>query len=114
MSVSLSQYVLKVSSRCDLACDHCYVYESADQSWRAKPKAIAAATVRQAARRIGEHAGQHGLGRSISSCTAVSRYCWGTMGCSRSFTVLRSVIDPVTGLDLRVHTNGVLLDERLC
>ena len=27
---------------------------------------------------------------------------------------LRSLIDPVTRLDLRIHTNGVLLDERLC
>ena len=32
--VSLSQFVLKVNSRCNLACDHCYVYEAADQSWR--------------------------------------------------------------------------------
>ncbi len=41
MSASISQYVLKVCSRCDLACDHCYVYEHADQSWQAKPKIIA-------------------------------------------------------------------------
>ena len=32
--VPLSQIVLKIHSRCDLACDHCYVYEAADQSWR--------------------------------------------------------------------------------
>ena len=61
--LSISQYVLKVCSRCDLACDHCYVYEHADQSWRTKPKLIATATVRQAARRIGEHAEAHQLSR---------------------------------------------------
>ena len=27
-------------------------------------------------------------------------------------STLRSSIDPVTRLDLRIHTNGVLLDER--
>lgn len=35
--VPLSQFVLKVYSRCDLACDHCYVYEPADRSWRGRP-----------------------------------------------------------------------------
>jgi len=39
------QFILKVHSRCDLACDHCYVYEHADQTWRHKPKVIADETV---------------------------------------------------------------------
>src|ERR1700704_5963793 len=50
------QFVLKVHSRCDLACDHCYVYEHADQSWRARPKVIAADTVALAGDRIADHA----------------------------------------------------------
>ena len=32
-----SQVVLKIHGRCDLACDHCYVYEAAGQSWRGRP-----------------------------------------------------------------------------
>ena len=32
------QFVVKVVTRCDLACDHCYVYEAADTSWRRKPR----------------------------------------------------------------------------
>ena len=28
---------LKVHSRCDLAYDHCYMYEAADQGWRLQP-----------------------------------------------------------------------------
>ena len=35
--VSANQFVLKVHSRCDLACDYCYVYESLDHSWRDRP-----------------------------------------------------------------------------
>ena len=41
MPTYVSQYVLKVCGRCDLACDHCYVYEHVDQSWRRKPKVMA-------------------------------------------------------------------------
>jgi uncharacterized protein len=26
LSPALTQFILKVHSRCDLACDHCYVY----------------------------------------------------------------------------------------
>ena len=55
------QFVLKVHSRCDLACDHCYVYEHADQSWRGKPKVISAEVVAQAGVRIAEHARGHSL-----------------------------------------------------
>src|ERR1043166_2879062 len=30
------EFVLKVHSRCNLTCDYCYIYEMADQSWRAQ------------------------------------------------------------------------------
>ena len=59
--VPLSQVVLKVHSRCDLACDHCYVYEAADQSWRGRPMVISEEVTAQAARRIAEHAAAHAL-----------------------------------------------------
>ena len=58
----LSQFVLKVHSRCDLACDHCYVYEAADQSWRGRPMAISDEVISRTARRIADHAAAHGLG----------------------------------------------------
>jgi uncharacterized protein len=55
------QFVLKVHSRCDLACDHCYVYEHADQSWRGRPAVMSPETVAKAAQRIADHAEDHGL-----------------------------------------------------
>jgi uncharacterized protein len=60
---AVRQFVLKVHSRCNLACDYCYVYESVDQSWRRQPKQIAAATVRATGERIAEHAKRHSLER---------------------------------------------------
>ena len=55
------QVVLKVQSRCDLSCDHCYVYEAADQSWRGRPRVISDDIVEQTERRIAEHAVVHRL-----------------------------------------------------
>ena len=57
----LRQFILKVHSRCDLACDHCYVYTMADQRWRERPVVMSRRTARQAADRIAEHAHAHGL-----------------------------------------------------
>lgn len=52
--VPLYQFVPKVHSRCGLACDHCYVFESADQSWRGHPIGDASHRFQQAwMRRLG-------------------------------------------------------------
>ena len=53
--IPIKQFVVKVHSRCDLACDHCYVYESPDQSWRSQPVAMSDEVIAQAARRIADH-----------------------------------------------------------
>ncbi|MFJ6621006.1 FxsB family cyclophane-forming radical SAM/SPASM peptide maturase [Kitasatospora sp. NPDC091335] len=59
--VAFRQFLLKIHSRCNLACDYCYVYQGADQSWRGRPRRMELATVRRTARRIDEHAAEHGL-----------------------------------------------------
>ncbi|WP_248782963.1 hypothetical protein, partial [Streptomyces exfoliatus] len=59
--VPFREIVLKVHSRCDLACDHCYIYEHADQSWRTRPKSISDEAISWAARRLAEHASEHTL-----------------------------------------------------
>jgi uncharacterized protein len=114
MPVSISQYVLKVASRCDLACNHCYVYEHADQSWRAKPKFITQAIVGQAARRIREHAEAHQLTTVHVVLHGGEPLLLRRDRLRGIFSTLRSAIDPVVRLDLRIHTNGVQLDQGLC
>src|SRR5262249_19539832 len=59
----IRQFVLKIYSRCNLACDYCYVYTMADQTWRDRPLLMSADVVRLAADRIAEHAGRHCLPR---------------------------------------------------
>jgi uncharacterized protein len=114
MSAYVTQYVMKVCGRCDLACDHCYVYEQADQSWRRKPKVMAGETVTQAARRIGEHARCHQLARVSVVLHGGEPLLLGHERLRGLLSTLRSVIDPVTRLGLTIHTNGVLLNQGLC
>ena len=111
------QFVLKVHSRCDLACDHCYMYEAADQGWRLQPMVMSPETAAAVGRRIAEHAGEHGL-------DLVRVVLHGGEPLLTGVDRLREIIEAVRGpllalaraprLDLRIHTNGVRLDERFC
>jgi uncharacterized protein len=57
------EFIVKVHSRCNLACDYCYMYEMADQSWRDQPRVMSEETAELTAFRIGEHATAHQLSR---------------------------------------------------
>jgi uncharacterized protein len=113
-SFPLSQFVLKVHSRCDLACDHCYVYESADQSWRGRPMAISDEVISRAAQRIAEHAASHELGVAQVVLHGGEPLLAGHLRLRRVITELQSALRGVCRLDLSIHTNGVLLDEKFC
>ncbi|HXP21445.1 MAG TPA: FxsB family cyclophane-forming radical SAM/SPASM peptide maturase [Streptosporangiaceae bacterium] len=114
MPGSITQYVLKVHSRCDLACDHCYVYEHADKSWRVKPKAISKDAVRAAAARIAEHAATHQLTEVRIILHGGEPLLLGRDGMRMVLSALDSGITPVARTDIRIHTNGVLLDRFWC
>jgi uncharacterized protein len=108
------QFVLKIHSRCDLACDHCYVYEHADQSWRDKPAVISAEAVAKAAERIAEHARDHHLAEVRVILHGGEPLLAGAARLGSIARDLRRAIEPVCRLDLRIHTNGVRLDAEMC
>ena len=111
---ALSQFVLKVHSRCDLACDHCYVYEHADTSWRGRPMAVSAAILTRVADRIAEHARRHRLPTVHVVLHGGEPLLAGPDRLRRAAEELRRALRGVSALDLRMHTNGVLLDEKFC
>ncbi|HEU5427465.1 MAG TPA: FxsB family cyclophane-forming radical SAM/SPASM peptide maturase [Actinocrinis sp.] len=106
--------MLKVHSRCDLACDHCYIYEHADQSWRTRPHRIAAATVAKAAARIAEHAAAHRLADVRVVLHGGEPLLLGPRALRETLDSLRERIAPIARLDLSIQTNGMLLDEEIC
>ncbi len=112
--VPLREFVLKVHSRCDLACDHCYVYEAADQSWRGRPMAISDEVISRTAQRIAEHAESHQLDSVQVVLHGGEPLLAGRARLRRVVTELESALHGICGLDLRIHTNGVMLDEEFC
>src|SRR5689334_20609682 len=59
--VPFQQFILKIHSRCNLACTYCYVYEMADQGWRDMPRLMSPAVMEMTANRIDEHVQAHHL-----------------------------------------------------
>ncbi|WP_443066252.1 FxsB family cyclophane-forming radical SAM/SPASM peptide maturase [Streptomyces sp. NBC_01262] len=110
----ISQFVLKVHSRCDLACDHCYVYEHADTSWRGRPRAAADKVFRSVAERIAEHATAHGLARVSVVFHGGEPLLAGPARIRRAAEELRAALRGVCELELGIQTNGLLLSERYC
>lgn len=105
----LRQFILKISSRCDLACDYCYIYELGDERWRDRPRVMSRATVDHAAARIAEHLAAeppsavdvvlHG-GEPLLAGADFLRHC---------VRQLHRVVGPVTTVRIGVQTNGVRL-----
>ncbi|MGW2961772.1 hypothetical protein ACWDGI_25390 [Streptomyces sp. NPDC001220] len=54
-------FILKVANRCNIDCDYCFVFNSKDQAAHHLPARMSLDVAGAAARRIGEHATEHGL-----------------------------------------------------
>src|SRR4051794_17033090 len=96
----LSQFVMKVHGRCDLSCDHCYVYEHADQSWRTKPRVMSPDIAQAAARRIAEHASAHALSIVRVVVHGGEPLLLGPVPMDALLTRIRTPIEAVTRLSL--------------
>ncbi|MFE8975221.1 radical SAM/SPASM protein FxsB, inactivated metallohydrolase extension form [Streptomyces cyaneofuscatus] len=111
-AVPFREIVLKVHSRCDLACDHCYVYEHADQSWRTRPKTISDHVVSRTARRLAEHARTHALPSVTVILHGGEPLLAGPARLRRVCEEFTSALAGIAELDLRIHTNGLQLSPR--
>ena len=104
------EFVVKIHSRCDLACDYCYMYEMADQSWRQQPLRMSRAVLGQAAQRIAEHAEAHGLAKVTVVLHGGEPLLAGPDLITYAAAAIRSAVPVHTRVDLRIQTNAVRLD----
>jgi radical SAM/SPASM domain FxsB family protein len=109
--VPFRQFLLKIHSRCNLACDYCYVYESADQSWRDRPRTMDLETVRRAAALIAEHARTHALAEVQVILHGGEPLLVGAARLEAMLGVLVDALDGVAALRLTLQTNGLRLAE---
>lgn len=110
--VPFREFIVKVHSRCDLSCDYCYMYEMADQSWRAQPRAMPTEVADLTARRIGEHAVAHGLPAVTLILHGGEPLLAGQDLIGTLIEATRRSVSRDTSVSVLIQTNGVGLSER--
>jgi uncharacterized protein len=103
--------VLKVHQRCNLACDYCYVYTMADQSWRDQPLVMKRETWRATAERMAAHAASHGLTSMRLVLHGGEPLLAGRDRLVELINDFRSAFAAGCHLQIQIQTNGTLLSE---
>ena len=106
------EFILKIHSRCDLACSYCYMYKMADSGWRDRPKTMSSEIVAATAQRIAEHVQAHGLPKIEGILHGGEPLLAGPMAIRRIVTGIRSAVGERTRVAVSLQTNGLLLDAR--
>lgn len=111
LPLPFTQFIVKIHSRCDLACDYCYMYEMADQSWSARDKVMTPVTMKHTIDRIAEHAWSHGLSSVDVVLHGGEPLLAGTGRIDGFVRDLRSMLEPEVTVGLSMRTNAALIDE---
>jgi uncharacterized protein len=110
-SPRITSFLVKIASRCNLACDYCYMYEHADQSWRDQPPFMSDQVRRRLADRIGEYALQEGVERLIVVFHGGEPLLAGAGRICETARWIKQAVPSLTKVDFSLQTNGTLLDE---
>ncbi|TDC67537.1 FxsB family radical SAM/SPASM domain protein [Actinomadura sp. GC306] len=108
-----SELVLKIHGRCNLACDYCYVYESADRSWRDRPRSMPPQVVAATAARLAEHARDHDLTKVTVVLHGGEPLLAGKANLAAAVGRFRAALPPICKVEVCLQTNGVLLTDEM-
>jgi uncharacterized protein len=103
------QFIVKIHSRCNLACDYCYVYTKADQRWRSRPLIMSPEIADLTVRRVAEHALGHGLDQVEVIIHGGEPLLAGVERIGRLVRAMRSAVP--ARVQATVQTNATLLDR---
>jgi uncharacterized protein len=109
--VPFQELVLKVHQRCNLACDYCYVYEMADESWRHRPRTMPDEVLEAALRRLARHVQRYQIAGVRLVLHGGEPLLYGTGRLTTLVERARAAIPADCRIEFGLQTNGVLLNE---
>ncbi|ESY55400.1 MULTISPECIES: FxsB family cyclophane-forming radical SAM/SPASM peptide maturase [unclassified Mesorhizobium] len=107
----LNEFIVKVSSRCNLNCNYCYEYNLGDHTWKTQPKTMSEQTARALGRRIAEHAARHALPSVFVSLHGGEVLLLGPKKLDAICGILFEEVAPFAEVQLSMQTNATLLNE---
>lgn len=105
--------ILKVASRCNIACTYCYEFSAGDQTWRNKPRFLSPGLARALGYRIREYCDSRQLATMNVVAHGGEPLMLGAARLDALFRELKEGADPVR-LSLSLQTNGLLLNPEIC
>lgn len=106
------QFVLKLHSRCNLACDYCYMYQFGEQM-STQSRVMSPALIQRSCRRIAEHATKHGLTRVEVGLHGGEPLLAGPGALTSVADGIRHHVPDDVAVDVVIQTNGILLTESI-
>jgi uncharacterized protein len=111
---AFDQFVVKLHSRCNLACDYCSIYELQDSGWRSRPRTMPAPVRDQVVARIAEHARRHRLAEVRVILHGGEPLLAGAAVIGRFATAVRQALrGSGATAHLVVQSNGTLLGDAM-
>ncbi|WP_431953461.1 FxsB family cyclophane-forming radical SAM/SPASM peptide maturase [Actinacidiphila sp. bgisy167] len=104
-------FILKTVNRCNIDCDYCYVFNSADQSARRLPARMHTDVARAAAGRIAEHATFHQLKTVHIVIHGGEPLLAGVRHTARLLAAVRDGLPPDVEAHFELQTNATLLSD---
>lgn len=109
--VVLTTFLIKIASRCNLACDYCYMYNHADQSWRNQPSIMSENTKEMLAWRVGEYVCQEEINAICVIFHGGEPLLAGASRIVETVKLIRDAVPRQTIIYFSIQTNGTLLDQ---
>lgn len=107
----ITTFVVKVASRCNIACTYCYMYEHADQTWRDQPPLMSQSTIKLLGERIREYVKVRKLSQVLIVAHGGEPLLVGPDNLSFFFGTLRDILESSeTTVGFGIQTNGMLIN----
>ncbi len=107
----ISSFLIKVTARCNLNCDYCYVFNHADQSWKSLPSAMSTDTQEAVATRIAEYVQEKKLDFVLVIFHGGEPLLLNSIRLVNFKRLIKDKVPQSTKVDFSIQTNGVLLKE---
>jgi uncharacterized protein len=110
---AINEFIVKISSRCNLNCTYCYEYNLGDDSWKSMEKKISISTIQQLNNRIIKHCEKYEINDIVISLHGGEPLLVGSI-------LLEEIILEFKKLEnfnifplITLQTNGTLIDEEI-
>jgi uncharacterized protein len=104
-------FLIKIASRCNLACDYCYMYRHADQTWREKPWIMSANHRKLLSLRIAEYVEAEQLKEIVIVLHGGEPLLAGIETIIETKEWIRDAVPNFCKVDFSIQTNGILLSK---